>query len=343
MVYCPREGTGCPATPPSRPTPAQQPALRIPEHIGVIMDGNGRWAQRARQAAHRGPRRGRQGAAPHGRALHPLRRRPPHGLQLLVRELAPAARGSELHLRAAPPLRRLRPRAAGRATTSRSASSATARGSTHPLQRLIDDVERKTAGNTGLAARRRLQLRRQGRDHRGDAADRRARSPRACSSPRTSPSRRSRRRSTPPAFRIPISSSAPAASSGSRNFLLWQAAYSELVFVEENWPDFDEDTFLRVLEEYRRAGAALRRRRGARTVTDRRRTAGRAGPVPARVVRSRFRDSFPPSSSSRCSSPASVFGGYVFAALVGAVFAGAYREWEQVVTLKPLSLFGGMR
>ena len=36
------------------------------------------------------------------------------------------------------------------------------------------------------------------------------------------------------------------------------------------------------------------------------------------------------------------FGGYVFAALVGAAFAGAYREWEQVVTLQPLSLFGGI-
>jgi phosphatidate cytidylyltransferase len=35
-------------------------------------------------------------------------------------------------------------------------------------------------------------------------------------------------------------------------------------------------------------------------------------------------------------------GGYVFAALVGAAFAGAYREWEQVVTLKPLSVFGGV-
>lgn len=35
-------------------------------------------------------------------------------------------------------------------------------------------------------------------------------------------------------------------------------------------------------------------------------------------------------------------GGYVFAALVGAAFAGAYREWEQVVTLKPLSIFGAM-
>lgn len=34
------------------------------------------------------------------------------------------------------------------------------------------------------------------------------------------------------------------------NFLLWQSAYSELVFVDENWPDFNEQAFLRVLEEY---------------------------------------------------------------------------------------------
>jgi len=34
------------------------------------------------------------------------------------------------------------------------------------------------------------------------------------------------------------------------NFLLWQSAYAELVFVEENWPDFDEAAFVRVLEDY---------------------------------------------------------------------------------------------
>jgi len=34
------------------------------------------------------------------------------------------------------------------------------------------------------------------------------------------------------------------------NFLLWQAAYSEFVFVPEYWPDFDESSFLRVLETY---------------------------------------------------------------------------------------------
>jgi phosphatidate cytidylyltransferase len=35
------------------------------------------------------------------------------------------------------------------------------------------------------------------------------------------------------------------------------------------------------------------------------------------------------------------FGTYIFAALVGAVFAGCYREWERMVTLRPLTAVGG--
>lgn len=34
------------------------------------------------------------------------------------------------------------------------------------------------------------------------------------------------------------------------------------------------------------------------------------------------------------------FGGYIFSAMVGAIFAGCYREWERMVTLKPLTLIG---
>ena len=34
------------------------------------------------------------------------------------------------------------------------------------------------------------------------------------------------------------------------NFLLWQAAYSELVFVPEFWPDFNRALFLSTLEKY---------------------------------------------------------------------------------------------
>jgi len=36
------------------------------------------------------------------------------------------------------------------------------------------------------------------------------------------------------------------------------------------------------------------------------------------------------------------FGGFAFAALVGAVFGGCYREWDRMVTLKPLTVVGGV-
>jgi undecaprenyl diphosphate synthase len=44
------------------------------------------------------------------------------------------------------------------------------------------------------------------------------------------------------------------------NFLLWQCAYSELVFRDELWPDFGRDAFAAALEEYR----SRRRRFGGR-------------------------------------------------------------------------------
>ncbi len=44
------------------------------------------------------------------------------------------------------------------------------------------------------------------------------------------------------------------------NFLLWQSAYSELVFTDTLWPDFGEDSLRSALDEYARRG----RRFGAR-------------------------------------------------------------------------------
>ena len=44
------------------------------------------------------------------------------------------------------------------------------------------------------------------------------------------------------------------------NYLLWQAAYSELVFRDELWPDFSREAFEQSLEEF----AARRRRFGGR-------------------------------------------------------------------------------
>ncbi|MDE6210422.1 MAG: di-trans,poly-cis-decaprenylcistransferase [Clostridia bacterium] len=34
------------------------------------------------------------------------------------------------------------------------------------------------------------------------------------------------------------------------NFMLWQASYSELIFLDKYWPDFDEDTLEDILKEY---------------------------------------------------------------------------------------------
>jgi undecaprenyl diphosphate synthase len=44
------------------------------------------------------------------------------------------------------------------------------------------------------------------------------------------------------------------------NYLLWQGAYSELVFRDELWPDFSRDAFEQSLEEF----AARHRRFGGR-------------------------------------------------------------------------------
>ena len=42
------------------------------------------------------------------------------------------------------------------------------------------------------------------------------------------------------------------------NFLLWQAAYSELVFVPINWPDFDYAALEGAIEEIERVRDSLR-------------------------------------------------------------------------------------
>ena len=48
------------------------------------------------------------------------------------------------------------------------------------------------------------------------------------------------------------------------NFLPWQAAYSELVFLPCFWPDFSREHLVEALRTIRRARTALWRRAGAR-------------------------------------------------------------------------------
>ena len=34
------------------------------------------------------------------------------------------------------------------------------------------------------------------------------------------------------------------------NFLLWQSAYSELIFIKKYWPEFTQDDFLSAINEF---------------------------------------------------------------------------------------------
>ena len=124
------------------------------------------------------------------------------------------------------------------------------------------------------------------------------------------------------------------------NFLLWQGAYAELVFVEENWPDFDEADLRAGARGLFRPRPPLRRRRGAATVT----SPGPSGAPPAAPTSS-WAD-LGPRLISAAVLIAVIATGALFRRLrlcrAGrrVVFAVTYREWEQMVTLKPLAPFG---
>ncbi len=58
--------------------------------------------------------------------------------------------------------------------------------------------------------------------------------------------------SPPPACRIPDLIIRTSGEQRLSNFLLWQAAYAELVFLDVLWPDFDETHFTAALAEFSR-------------------------------------------------------------------------------------------
>jgi undecaprenyl diphosphate synthase len=222
--------------------------LRIPEHIGVIMDGNGRWAQA----------RGKRRTEGHLEGVKALRRTVELCINYGVANLTVFSFSSEnwsrpreeisfifdlLRRFVASDLQKLvrnnvRVRIIG-----------TREGLDDSLQRLIADAENKTAANTGLnlivafnyggkaeitqATRRIAQAVAEGKLRVEDISEQTITDALYTAG-------------------IPDPDIIIRTSGEQRfsNFLLWQSAYSELVFVEENWPDFNEDTFLRVLGEY---------------------------------------------------------------------------------------------
>ena len=233
------------------------PRLRIPGHIGVIMDGNGRWARA----------RGKPRTDGHIAGVKALRGLVELCIAYGVANLTVFSFSSEnwsrpkdevnfifglLRRFVASDLEKLdRNNVRVRILGSRE-------GLEDSLRRLIDEVEVKTALNTGLNLM--VAFNYGGKAELTEATRRIAR---AVAAGNLRPDdideatiERALYTSGIPDPDIVIRTSGERRFS---NFLLWQSAYAELVFVEENWPDFDKNTFLRVLEEFsvrdRRFGA----------------------------------------------------------------------------------------
>ena len=222
--------------------------LKIPGHLGVIMDGNGRWAKA----------RGKQRTEGHVEGVKALRRIVDLCIRYGVGHLTVFSFSSEnwrrprdeiafifslLHRFVASDLATLIQ------NNVRVKIIGTRDGLDDSLKRLIDDVEHKTAGNTGLNLI--VAFNYGGKAEITEATRRIAR---AVAAGQLKPDEiteatveRALYTSGTPDPDIIIRTSGEQRFS---NFLLWQGAYSELIFVEQNWPDFDERTFLGVLEEY---------------------------------------------------------------------------------------------
>jgi undecaprenyl diphosphate synthase len=228
-------------------TPATS-GLKIPGHLAVIMDGNGRWAQA----------RGKARTEGHVEGVKALRRLVDLSIRYGIKHLTVFSFSSEnwrrprdevnfifglLHRFVASDLATLIQ------NNVRIRIIGSQEGLDDALRRLIADVQAKTAKNTGLELI--VAFNYGGKSELTDAV--RAIAAEVAAG-RLLPGditeatvERALYTSGIPDPDLIIRTSGEQRTS---NFLIWQGAYSELVFVEENWPDFGEQVFLRALDEY---------------------------------------------------------------------------------------------
>ncbi|KRA48817.1 isoprenyl transferase [Devosia sp. Root635] len=229
---------------------AERPRLRIPVHLGVIMDGNGRWAEA----------RGKRRTEGHIEGVKALRNLVELCINYGVGHLTVFSFSSENWTRpkdeisfifnllrrfVASDLQRLiRNNVQVRIIGSRN-------GLEPSLVRLIDDVEAKTASNTGLVLIVAFNY-----GGKAEIADATRRIAAEVAAGRLAPEAITEATIAAALYTagLPDPDLIIRTSGEQRisNFLLWQAAYAEFVFVDENWPDFGEASFIRVLETFAR-------------------------------------------------------------------------------------------
>jgi undecaprenyl diphosphate synthase len=232
------------------PTTVPQATLDAPRHVAVIMDGNGRWASA----------RGLPRVAGHRRGVEALRRTVRAASDLGIQVLTIFSFSSENWSRPRAEIRELMGllrRFIRHDLAELHASNVCVRiigereGLDPEIGRLLDEAEELTRGNDKMtlvvafnygarqeiarAARRLLAAVEEGRVARDQiTAD-------SLGSFLDAPDL--------PDPDLIIRTSGEQRLS---NFLLWQAAYSELVFVPVHWPDFDRATLEQALAEYHR-------------------------------------------------------------------------------------------
>jgi undecaprenyl diphosphate synthase len=227
---------------------APRPRLRIPVHLGVIMDGNGRWAKA----------RGKLRTEGHIEGVKSLRNLVELCINYGVAHLTVFSFSSEnwsrpkeevafifnlLRRFVASELQRLiRNNVRVRIIGDRI-------GLEPSLVRLIDDVEAKTRDNTGLVLIVAFNY-----GGKAEIAEATRRIAVEVAAGRLAPDDITEDTIAAALYTagIPDPDLIIRTSGEQRisNFLLWQAAYSEFVFVDEYWPDFGEESFVKVLEAF---------------------------------------------------------------------------------------------
>ena len=227
---------------------ARKPGLKIPAHVAVIMDGNGRWAQA----------RGKLRTEGHVEGVKALRRLVDLSIRYGVKHLTVFSFSSENWSRPPDEVKFIfgllhRFVASDLASLIQNNVRVRIIGSRRELddglRRLIDDTERKTAHTTGLELIVAFNY-----GGKAELAEATRRIAAEVAAGRLKPEditeqtieRALYTRGVPDPDLIIRTSGEQRTS----NFLVWQGAYSELVFIEENWPDFGEETFIRALEEF---------------------------------------------------------------------------------------------
>jgi undecaprenyl diphosphate synthase len=226
-------------------------AARLPRHVAVIMDGNGRWAERRRL-----PR-----AAGHRAGVEPVRTTVETCARLGIGHLTLYAFSVENWKRPAAEvetlwglLRRYLKSELGRLMKNNIRLLAIGRleGLSAPVRRELDEAIARTAGNTGLTVN--LAINYGGRAEIVDAVNRligEARREGSLDRLTVDENRLGRHLYTAgqPEPDLLIRTSGEMRIS---NFLLWQIAYAELYVSEVCWPDFGREALLEALAAYQK-------------------------------------------------------------------------------------------